>query len=118
MSKNWRRGKSKNIGVTQNNALSRRLADAYHVLGTWGAVALKFGISKAMAYRVANGYEPKTTRIRSLLSLPCYSPALVCPKHGVVHRGQCPKRLKPPQSLFDWPIRQLARAIRERKEMG
>lgn len=63
-------------------------------------------------------YEPKTTRIRALLGLPCYSPALVCPVHGVVHQGQCPKKRKPPQSLFDWPVKQLARAIRERKEMG
>lgn len=117
MSKNWRRGQSKNQGVTQNNTLPRRLTDEYHMLGTWEAVALKFGITKAMAYRVAHGYEPKTTRIRALLGLPCYSPALVCPVHGVVHQGQCPKKRKPPQSLFDWPIRQLARAIRERKEV-
>lgn len=79
-------------------------------------------VARADVWRLARDLKdervPRThNKLRAALGLPCYSPALVCPKHGVVHRGQCPKNIKPPKSLFSWPVRQLARAIRERKEM-
>lgn len=73
-----------------------------------------------LARELKDGTVPphNTNRLRAALGLPCYAPAPVCPKHGVVHQGQCPKKTKPPKSLHYWPVRQLARAIRERKEMG
>lgn len=90
---------------------------------TWRRMAeRKFDnrVSAGTLNRIANDeqYEPRRPAIRKALGLPCYAPAPVCPKHGVVHRGQCPKNRKPPKSLWDWPVRELARAIRERKEMG
>ena len=49
----------------------RKLSEDYEVLGTWDAVARKWGVSKGMAWRLANesGYEPKNPTIRKKLGL-------------------------------------------------
>lgn len=66
--------------------LRHRLERAYQRLGTWRRVGEAFGISGAMAFRVARrGYEPKDTLIRSRLGLASYAKAPVCLKCGVVH---------------------------------
>lgn len=102
MGKNWRAGLSKKVAVTACNTLSRRLNDEYALLGTWSAVGIKFNISRAMAFRVANGYEPKRADIRAALGLPCYAPAPVCPKHGIPHPGKCPRKKTFEQNAADY----------------
>ncbi len=101
--------------VTQSNTVQTRLLADYARLGTWQAVGRKYGVSRGMAYRVAvQGYEPKRRHIRFALSFPTLHPAPVCPVHGVVHLGRCPRPRPMPKSLWDWPVRALARALRER----
>lgn len=114
MAKNWRRGKSKNLGVTTNNTKSAALWRDYAALGTWDAVASKYGVTRAMAFRVAHGYQPRSAKVRLALGLPALAPAPVCPAHGIVHTGRCPRPRPAPKSLWDWPVRELARALRER----
>jgi len=53
------------IGVVR-----RKMSDDYEVLGTWDAVARKWGVSKGMAWRMVNeGYEPRNSTIRKKLGL-------------------------------------------------
>lgn len=63
---------------------------------------------------VAKGREPKKAAVRHALGLPALAPAPVCPVHGVVHTGRCPRPKATPKRLWDWPVRALARALRER----
>jgi len=58
----------KMIGI---GMLRRKLSEDYEILGTWDAVARKWGVSKGMAWRLANesGYEPKNPTIRKKLGL-------------------------------------------------
>ena len=59
------------FAVTTCNGTQERLRSLYSELRSWQAVADKFGVSKAMAYRVAvEGYEPKDPALRTLLELP------------------------------------------------
>lgn len=116
--------KSRHPGLAKQNRpataleVRERIKMLVSLNGTLLAVSIDTGISVGYLHQVLHGKRRASNKVLAALGLPCYSPALVCPKHGVVHRGQCPKNIKPPKSLFDWPIRQLARAIRERKEMG
>ena len=80
------------MGVTTCNGLSERLSALHTATKSWRKVAARFGISSGMAYRIAkHGYMPKDRAIRRRLGL-------------VV-----------PRDLWDWPVRELARAIRERR---
>lgn len=92
MAKNWRRGNSKKVAVTKNNAIARGLWRDYARLKTWKAVGAEKGVTGGMAFRVAHGYDPKSPAIRSALGLPAYASAPVCPVHGVVHQGRCPRK--------------------------
>lgn len=94
MGKNWRAGLSKKVAVTACNTLSRRLNDEYTRLGTWSAVGVKFNISRAMAFRVANGYEPKRADIRSALGLPNSVSVDACTKCGKAHVVKRPRHPK------------------------
>ncbi len=59
---------------------------AYSRLNNWRKVAAEFGLTSGLAYRIAvDGYEPKEPHIRTLLGLPAYALAQVCPKCGEVH---------------------------------
>lgn len=113
MTKSWRRGTSQNLAVTKNNSIVEGLWRDHNQLGTWQAVGAKFGLTPALVYRVAHGYEPKKPAIRAALGLPALAPAPVCPRHGVVHTRAC-RAARAPRRLFDWPTKALARAIRER----
>ena len=49
----------------------RELREVYEQLGSWQAVADKYGVTKPLAWRTAlRGYEPKDNDIRSRLGLP------------------------------------------------
>lgn len=65
------------------------LLEAHKSLGTWRAVALKFGIPAGTACAVAKGREPKSAAIRKALGLPVLGQGRICPIHGVVHDRQC-----------------------------
>ena len=61
---------SRNGLVTARNAISEQLKGDYAVLVSWRKVARKYGISSAMAWRVARGYIPKDNQIRVKLGFP------------------------------------------------
>ncbi|MBN1535213.1 MAG: hypothetical protein JW908_00670 [Anaerolineales bacterium] len=81
---------------TDIDTVRRKLKRAYRKLkkhGGWRAVGDEFGISGAMAFRIAErDYEPKNPTIRSKLGLPAYTEVPVCPVCGEVHiKKSCPK---------------------------
>ena len=58
--------------------LRERLRFQYSNLGTWDKVAVAFGVSKGVVYRMATSdYEPKDNGIRAKLGL-----APICQKCG------------------------------------
>lgn len=75
--------------------VARKLNKRYSVLKNWRRVAAEFGINPGTADMIAHGYEPKKPGLRCQLGLPALMPAPVCPKHGVVHTGRCPRERKP-----------------------
>jgi hypothetical protein len=78
--------------VTDCNTLTARLNAAHASAKSWRKVAAQFGITSGMAFRIARrGYVPKDRAIRRRLGLVT------------------------PRDLWDWPVRELARAIRERR---
>ena len=78
--------------------VKKRLKNLYKELGTWDKVALAAGLSKGCAYRIVKRkYIPKRKDIRLILDLPCEELSPVCPLHGVVHVGRCPRPHKPRQ---------------------
>jgi hypothetical protein len=79
------------------------------------AISKKYGVSHAAVQRVLAGIEPHDPKIRVAFGLPELRPAPVCPKHGVVHAGQCPRAARVPKDLWDWPVKALRDAIRNRK---
>jgi hypothetical protein len=92
--------------VTACNRLARRIREEYRLVvvrrekGGWRLVGARFGVSGAMAFRIAKrGYIPKSHAVLSALHLPETLPAPVCPKHGVVHTGRCPRAHKSPEAL-------------------
>ena len=54
---------------------------------------------------------------RAQLGIPYELPAPACAECGIVHIGACPKKRKPRvyRSLFDWPVKELARALENRE---
>lgn len=61
--------------------------------GGWRAAGARFGITGALAFRIAKqGYVPKDGEICKRLGIPVFAPAVVCPKHGIVHHGRCPRK--------------------------
>ncbi len=75
--------------------IARKLNKRYLVLRNWRLVAAEFDLNPGTADMIAHGYEPKTAELRCRLGLPALAPAAVCPKHGVVHVGRCPRERKP-----------------------
>lgn len=83
----------------------------------WREIGLDYpGVPLGTLCRIANdpAYTPKKTTMLRKLGLPKTAPAPVCQVHGVVHIGSCPKPKRAPKSLFDWPIKALTQALRER----
>lgn len=75
-------------------ALRSRLVSARATGMTWRAIAAHFpGVPAATLCAIAkHGRDPKSPRIRAALGLPTYADAPVCPVHGVVHAGRCPRK--------------------------
>jgi len=74
-------------------------------------------VTRATVWRIVNGKgEPENKSQRRALGLPVTAPAVVCPTHGVVHPGRCPRLARKPKSLFDLPTAALAWMIRNRRE--
>lgn len=129
-SKKRPRGRLKGTRITVQpsnviSALAERFAITSPVL-TYQDVAdyltVKTGlrVTRASVWRLArelkDGVIPKhSNKLRTALGLPCYAPAVVCPVHGVVHAGKCPRPKPAPKSLFDWPVKKLAESIRNRQ---
>ncbi len=60
---------------------------------TWRAIAAHFdGVPAGTLCAIAKGRDPKSPAIRAALGLPAFASALVCPVHGVVHPGRCPRK--------------------------
>lgn len=80
--------------------LKKRLRALYKELGTWQKVGEAAGISGGAAFRIVKRkYIPKRKDIRLILDLPVEEPAPVCPVHGIVHVGRCPR---PHQARQPW----------------
>lgn len=66
---------------------------------TYCAIAEIFGppVTRIVIWRLVNDcdYEPKRSDIRAALNLPILAPTPVCPTHGIVHPGRCPRPTKP-----------------------
>lgn len=89
----------------------------YSHKGGWRKVGSDYGISGAVAYRIANSdYEPRDPHIRARLGLPAYAPAPVCVKCGNVHVTKRCTRKQPPTRWSDYPIDQLRAALDNREE--
>jgi hypothetical protein len=82
--------------------------------GTLLAVSEKTKINVGYLSQIMRGKRRASNKVLSALGLPCYAPAPVCPKHGVVHAGQCPRAARVPKDLWDWPVKALRDAIRNR----
>ena len=90
---------------------------------TYDAIAHKFGpkITRIIIWRLINepDYEPHDTNIRLALGLPALAPAPVCPVHGVVHPGRCPKPHTPHQAwLSEEEVNQRLEFIRRNYEQN
>ena len=87
-----------NRSVTGYNALdglrremlqARRRGVAWDKI--WESVpGVKIGTLKRIAFD--DKYTPQRADIRTALGLPVTAPAPVCPRHGIFHKGRCPKR--------------------------
>ncbi len=118
------------VRVRENPALDRlilKLVKAYLEARSdevkerrgWRRVGDKFGISSAMAYRIAvRGYEPADARIRCKLGLPALIPAPACSHCGEVHVSKrCPKRRRW-RRIADIPTGVLRKLLEERVEIS
>jgi len=107
--------------VVSLSSVRRTLKKAYQEAagrGGWRKVGAQFGISPAMALRIANQkYEPKDPKIRVRLGLPARVEVSACPVCGEVHvKKNCPKRVIRHRDLFAEDPEELRRALEERKE--
>ena len=102
-SKKRKRGREKGarISVQRPNAISAmadRLSLPDTVL-TYQDVAdiltarIGIRVTRATVWRFLHEeLEPERPALRAALGLPVTAPAPVCPRHGVAHKGRCPKR--------------------------
>lgn len=59
----------------------------------WRKIAEFFpGVPAGTLCAIAKGRDPKSPAIRAALGLPAFASAPVCPVHGVVHPGRCPRK--------------------------
>lgn len=92
-----KRGRRKNpINKLQLEAVRDELVAAYDNVGTWGAVAAHYGISKAAAHRIANDntYRPSQGTIDKVLIKDRPAPVMfelsACPDcRKAPHTGRC-----------------------------
>lgn len=86
-----------NRAVTDCNALDSlrgSLIQARRRGVAWPQIAKSFpGVKIGTLKRIAwdSKYSPKRPDLCARLGLPVTAPAPICPRHGVVHRGRCPR---------------------------
>lgn len=101
--------------ITGCDTVQKHLIGLYGQLGSWKAVGGEIGVSAAVAQRVAmTDYRPKSPAIRAALKLPILGLGEICPVHhkvcAVKHRTAARKPHH--RDLFDWPVKDLAAAMR------
>jgi len=103
----------------QIRQIRRILKNEYKQTGNWRLVAKEFGISKAMAWRIANtDYDPKDAHIRARLGLPAMRPAPVCPRCGRVHvRRSCPDAPRHYRDFLSMPKTLIVQMFENREEI-
>jgi len=107
----------KRITITQLRVSLQRAYIRHSNDGGWRKVGDEYGITGAMAFRIANSdYEPKDPHILSTLGLPAYAPAPVCPKCGKVHVTKRCTVKKPPERWSEYTVDQLRTALINREE--
>ena len=100
--------------------LRKAYSEARRMNGGWREVGARYGISPAMAWRIAKRkYEPKDPKIRVRLGLPTRVEVSACPSCGEVHlKKHCPKKVSRHRDLFAEDPEALRRALENREEMG
>jgi len=81
------------------------------------------GIKPGTLWAIAKGEREIPDKFKARFGIPYEAPAPVCLVHGVVHCYDCQsqvvtKRKRKPRvyrSLFDWPVKELARALENRE---
>lgn len=98
------------------DTLRSRLTSARATGMTWRQIAAHFdGVPAGTLCAIAKGRDPKSPAIRSALGLPAYASAPVCPVHGVVHAGRCPRRKTFEQNAAEyqaWKARNLPKLLK------
>jgi hypothetical protein len=82
---------------------------------TWRAIGDAFGVTGAMAYRIAmDDYEPREAGIRHTLGLPVILPTPACPDCGTVHTidGVCIAHSKVTVTVVEMTADELAQLDR------
>jgi hypothetical protein len=100
--------------------LQIEIQESYDRLKVWREVARAFGVSPAMAWKIAHGVEPVDADIRKTLGLPVLKPAPVCKVCGEIHTTKkCMKRVKlhRHKDLLSYPKARLRDMLLNRKEM-
>ena len=94
------------MSVTESNAIRDELALIRdNLCMTWREIATmpKYqGIPIQTLSMIYLGKRGVPKKYRERLGLPTTQPAPVCPEHGVVHVGKCPKKLRPPRHQLGW----------------
>lgn len=86
-------GKRPTLPVQTLDMLKARLKSARATGMTWREVAAHFpGVPAGTLCAISKGRDPRKPAIRAALGLPAYQAAAVCPVHGVVHTGRCPRK--------------------------
>lgn len=100
----------------KTNLVISKLEKLYLRTGSWQKLANSLGLekSKGVIYSVAKGKRRPTPSICKALGIEyeVMAPAPVCPKHGVVHPGRCPRARKTPAE------QQATQAERERRKLA
>ena len=72
----------------------KRLSSRHEFYHSWADVSEELGgVNRGLLCAVANGARKPTPAVLRALGLPIFAlaPAPVCPVHGVIHQGRCPR---------------------------
>jgi hypothetical protein len=105
--------------MTTFKVLQAKVKKTYKRRKTWSKVGQEFGINKGLAYRIAQGYEPKTAHVRVQLGLPALAPAPVCSRCGKVHvTRRCTEMGRTPKDLFAYKPEVLLYMLKNREPVA
>ncbi len=88
----------------------------YAALHNFRRVAEEWDSTPGTVNDIYRGQEPTEMETRLHFGLEVLAPAPVCPVHGVVHVGRCPRGSQA-KRLRDLPLRELKKLFEERKEL-